>query len=132
MIAFRESLYRVAHHGCAGYKLYSQRLDWWFPIQGRTLRTTGHYSELPYFQLVSPFERPMVPIDDTYDLYFCEPTGNEIQSIPVSQVNISTPMPLRQLHPQLKERIDLYLAEQGFRELGPALRRPKARGLLGR
>lgn len=132
MIRFRESLYEVAHHGCVGYRLYSKRLDWWFPVEGRTLRSTGHFSDLPYFHLVRPFERPLVPIDDTYELVFCERNGNEVRGVPRQMVTLHSSISLRQVHPQLKERIELYLREQGFRQAGPALPPPKTRGLLNR
>lgn len=133
MIEFRESLYAVAHHGCAGYRLYSKRLDWWFPVEGRTLRSTGHFSDLPYFQLVRPFERPLVPLEDTYELAFCEKAGNEVRGIPRQMVTVQCPVPMKAaLHPQLRERIQVYMREEGYREAGPALPLSKPRGLLSR
>ena len=132
MIHFREALYAVAHHGCVGYRLYSKRLDWWFPLEGKTLRSTGHFSDLPYYHLVRPFEQPLVPIDDTYELFFCERHGNVVRGVPSQMVTLQCSVPLNKVHPQLKERITLYLREQGFREAGPAPPPSKTRGLLNR
>lgn len=132
MIDFREAVYRVAYPECAGYRLYSTELDWWFPLEGRTLRSTGHYSDLPYYQLIRPFERPVVPIAATYDLVFCERTGHQIKSIQPQKVTINFPIMIRRVHPQLSERLARYLVEKGYQEQGPALPPKKTRGLLNR
>ena len=132
MIKFRESLYAMAHTGCVGYRLFSERLQWWFPVEGKTLRTTGHYSALPYFNLVRPFERPIVPIDDIYGLVFVEEHGNVCQGIAMTPHFIKASLQVRYLDKQLRDRVRLYMAEQGFRELGPAKPKSSPRGLLSR
>lgn len=132
MIKFRETLYGTAHSGCVGYRLFSERLQWWFPLEGRTLRTTGHFSTLPYFNLVRPFEHPIVPFEDIYSLFFVEENGNVIQGIAPKPYIIKGTLPMKYAHKQLRDRIRLYMAEQVYREIGPAKPKTKPRGLLGR
>lgn len=132
MMKFREKLYSLAHQGCVGYRLFSPRLNWWFPIEGNSLRTTGRFSDLPYFSLIRPFERPIVPIDDIYHLVFVEEHGNVVQGIQMTEHYVKASLEMAYIHKQLKERLALYSAEQQYAELGPVKGKPKPRGLLSR